>query len=67
MEVEDLVAVPVGVVVAVGVWVGTPVVRLDVRVGKMIETGVSDGVRVARGVRVTTFGTQSCCPDFRLI
>jgi hypothetical protein len=33
----------------------------------MIETGVNDGVLDAGGVRVTTFGTQSCCPDFKLV
>jgi hypothetical protein len=33
----------------------------------MIDTGVSVGVLDARGVRVMTFGTHSCCPDLRLV
>jgi hypothetical protein len=46
-----------GMLVAGVLLVGTLVVRLEVRVGKMIETGVSVGVGETRGVRVTTFGT----------
>ena len=61
------VEVGVGVPVTVGVAEGTAVVILAVSVGKMIETGVSDGVEEARGVRVITLGTQNCCPAFRAV
>ena len=36
-----------------------------VRVGNTIDMGVRDGVTLARGVRVITFGTQMVCPVVR--
>lgn len=42
-------------------------VDVKVRVGKMIDTGVSVAVAVARGVRVIpTFGTHKVCPTTML-
>jgi hypothetical protein len=75
---EDVdVAVPVGVLVGTSVEVGTFVDvggtvavevggRVPVTLGKMMMTGVSVAVAVARGVRVTTLGTQMVWPVTRL-
>jgi hypothetical protein len=70
-EAKVAVAVEVGTLVAVIVYVGTfdavgVTVAVRVIVGKTMDTGVSVAVAVARGVRVTTFGTHMLCPVARL-
>ena len=53
----------VGIVVEVAVDVGGGVIVAGfVMVGKTMDTGVREGVKLARGVRVLTFGTQIVCP-----
>ena len=73
VDVAVPVEVPVGTLVEVGIFVdvdGAIVVdvagRVPVTLGKMMMTGVSVAVAVARGVRVTTFGTQMTWPVTRL-
>lgn len=63
VEVGTLVAVIVDVDIFVAVGV---TVAVFVMVGKIMDTGVSVAVAVARGVRVTTFGTHMPCPVPRL-
>jgi hypothetical protein len=67
------VGMPVGTFVEVGMFVDVGGIvavevggRVPVTLGKMMITGVSVAVAVARGVRVTTFGTQMVWPVTRL-